>query len=70
MGFACTEGVQFNPPERQVLADLIYMQIYVERCLFDAIYTGESAASPFTEPLHSLLVQIVDLVEQFPPCVY
>ena len=50
-------------PYQTLFINAIYMQIYIEKCLFDALYTQQMAASSFTETLHSALVRNIDLIE-------
>lgn len=54
-------GVGHSPSTLRI--NTMYMQIYVERCLFDALDAQNTAASPFTEPLHSVFLQNIDLIE-------
>ena len=45
----------------QLYLKAVYLQIYVERCLFDKLYAPET--STFTEPLRLLVIQIIEMTD-------
>ena len=69
--FVYADTAQCFDPFVQLYCNSIYMQVYLEQRLFEACVTREVAASASTKSLHSILVQIITLIEHLdrPPCV-
>ena len=67
--FAYKPGSYFDVP-KNLHNSLIYLQIYLERFLFQAASEHHvfPVRNPATVPLLSVLVQITSLIEQLPPC--
>ena len=71
MPFVLVDAAQCFDPYVQLHCNSTYMQVYMERRLFEVFVTREIATSTSTMSLHSVLVQIISLIEHLhrPPCI-